>query len=58
MKRTLKLKRETLTALTEDELGSLAGAADQVTGASCPALVCKLSVLHPQCPSAFTCPTE
>ncbi len=28
MKRTLTLKRETLTTLTADELGSVAGAAD------------------------------
>ncbi|HEX8002431.1 MAG TPA: hypothetical protein VF519_07020 [Mycobacteriales bacterium] len=58
MKRTLVLKSEVLTALTDDELGGLVGAADAITGASCPAAVCKLSVLHPQCPSAFTCPTE
>lgn len=58
MKRTLMLKRETLAALTEDELGGLAGAADALSGTSCPALLCKLSVLHPHCPSAFTCPTE
>lgn len=57
MKRTLMLKREALAALTEDELGGMAGGYEP-TGASCPLLVCKLSVLHPQCPSAFTCPTE
>lgn len=57
MKRTLSLKREALAELTNDELGGLAAGA-ATTGASCPALVCKLSFLHPQCPSAFTCPTE
>ena len=57
MKRTLTLKRESLTPLTADELHGLAGAAE-LSGASCPALQCKLSLLHPYCPSAFTCPTE
>jgi hypothetical protein len=56
MKRTLMLKRETLADLTVEELVGVAGAG--ATGASCPAAVCKLSVLHPQCPSALTCPTE
>lgn len=58
MKRTLVLKSEVLAALTDDELVGLVGGAEQVTGRSCPLIVCKLSVLHPQCPSAFTCPTE
>ena len=58
MKRTLILKRESLAALTDDDLLGLVGAADAVTGATCPALMCKLSAVHPQCPSAFTCPTE
>lgn len=57
MKRTLTLRRETLVSLTADELEELAGAAGQVSGASCPMLLCKTSV-HPQCPSGFTCPTE
>lgn len=58
MKRTLTLKREALAELTADELGALAGAAGQATGATCPGLGCKLSLLHMHCPSAFTCPTE
>lgn len=58
MKRTLILKSEVLAALTDDELEGLVAGAEQATGRSCPVAVCKLSVLHPQCPSAFTCPTE
>lgn len=54
MKRTLTLKRETLTPLTDDELGLLAGAAQgAATGRGC-----TLSLLHMHCPSAITCPTE
>jgi hypothetical protein len=58
MKRTLTLKSEALTELTTDELGSLVGAAQELSGASCPGVGCKLSVLHAWCPSALTCPTE
>lgn len=58
MKRTLTLRREALTPLTADELGDLAGGAEVTTGATCPAALCKASLLHPHCPSAFTCPTE
>ena len=58
MKRTLMLKSETLAALTADELEGVVGAAEQLSGATCPALGCKLSLLHAWCPSAFTCPTE
>lgn len=57
MKRTLKLKSEALAPLTADELDGLVGAG-VITGATCPGLMCKLSLVHPQCPSAFTCPTE
>ena len=56
MKRGLTLKREALAPLTTDELQALAGAGD-LSGASCPALLCKTSV-HPHCPSGVTCPTE
>lgn len=59
MKRTLNLKREALSELTDDQLVEVAGAAEAVTGGrTCPALGCKLSLLHAWCPSAFTCPTE
>lgn len=57
MKRTLMLKREALASLTTEELEGLAAGADQVSGASCPLLLCKTSI-HPHCPSGVTCPTE
>ena len=57
MKRTLSLRSEALAPLTADELGGLAGAAGQLSGASCPVVLCKASI-HPHCPSGFTCPTE
>lgn len=57
MKRTLTLRTETLAPLTADELEDLAGGAGQLSGTSCPVLLCKAS-LHPHCPSGFTCPTE
>ena len=57
MKRTLTLKSETLSELTFDELSMLAGAGG-VSGASCPGVACKLSLLHAYCPSELTCPTE
>lgn len=53
MKPTLTLKREALAALTDDELGLLAGGA--LTRQTCPV---NLSLLHAYCPSALTCPTE
>lgn len=56
MKRTLTLKSETLAPLTDDDLETLVGGA--LSGASCPKALCKLSLVHPQCPSEFTCPTE
>lgn len=56
MKRTLTLRSEALSPLTDDELDGLAGAA-AASGATCAALLCKTSV-HPHCPSGFTCPTE
>lgn len=41
MKRSLRLRSETLTQLTTDELGSVAGAADeQQISLSCPLLNC------------------
>ncbi len=52
MKRTLSLKRESLAQLTDAELDSVAGGA---TGKVCPGIT---SLVHPWCPSAFTCPTE
>lgn len=57
MKRTLTLKSETLAPLTADELGELAAGAAALSGQSCPAVLCKIT-LHPHCPSGFTCPTE
>lgn len=40
MKRVLRLHSESLTELTADELGGVAGAADQQLSLSCPILRC------------------
>ncbi|MDQ1713430.1 MAG: hypothetical protein QOE45_2880 [Frankiaceae bacterium] len=52
MKRTLNLKRETLSDLTVDELTSVVGGAITVQGNTCPLLLC-LS-LQPRC--SWSCP--
>ena len=40
MKRTLRLRSESLTELTADELGGVAGAAEEQISLSCPVLRC------------------
>lgn len=40
MKRTLRLRGESLTELTVDELGGVAGAAEDLSLVSCPLLRC------------------
>lgn len=40
MKRTLRLRSESLTELTATELGGVAGAAEQQLSLSCPVLRC------------------
>jgi hypothetical protein len=40
MKRTLTLRSETLAELTADELAGVAGAVQQLSGITCPAVDC------------------
>ena len=56
MKRTLGLKRESLTDLTIDELTGVAGAgADAPSGLSCPVTDCAGITLPPRCYSVPWC---
>ncbi|MDQ1713431.1 MAG: hypothetical protein QOE45_2881 [Frankiaceae bacterium] len=55
MKRTLNLRRETLSDLTVDELTSVVGGAQTAQGPTCPLLDCVLPSVSPKC--SWSCPT-
>ena len=54
MKRTLRLRAESLTELTGDELVGVAGAADDLSIVSCPVLRCLITYPVREC---FVLPT-